>query len=140
MHETPSETLKKHLRLGRDCGEARDELDERLARKYANIYCYVASTFLLEHIQYVSGLPGSDPPSEESDSESSDSEEERSTSRSPRTKNRVMSIITNQYLDPPPIPAAQRKFFHSGMDLDEYFRIEMEKEDVLRYAKQEQML
>ncbi|KAJ7857533.1 histone deacetylase RPD3 [Mycena leptocephala] len=124
MHETPSETLKKHLRLGRDCGEARDELDERLA----------------QHIQYVSGLPGSDPPSEESDSESSDSEEESSTSRSPRTKNRVMSIITNQYLDPPPIPAAQRKFFHSGMDLDEYFRIEMEKEDVLRYAKQEQML
>ncbi|KAJ7603636.1 histone deacetylase RPD3 [Mycena polygramma] len=121
MQETPRESLAKHLRRGLDCGEARDDLDVQLA----------------QHLKYVSTLPGSDPPSEDSDNES-DSEEENSSTL--RRKKRAMSIITNQYLEPPPMPNARRKFFHSGMDLDEYFRVEMEKEDVLRFASQDQML
>ncbi|KAJ7360865.1 histone deacetylase RPD3 [Mycena albidolilacea] len=126
LQETPRETLDRHLRRGRDCGEARDDLDVRLA----------------QHVQYVNRLHDSE--DDESDIESSDSEgEASSTWRRPQAKKRVMSIITNQYLDSSTgtVPSARRQFFHSGMDLDEFFRLEMDKrEEVLRFASQDQML
>lgn len=34
MHEVPGESVADHLHLARDDGEARDQLDERLARAY----------------------------------------------------------------------------------------------------------
>ncbi|KAJ6457269.1 histone deacetylase RPD3 [Mycena sanguinolenta] len=127
MQETPKETLERHLRRGMDCGEARDDLDEELT----------------QHVQYVSGLPGSDESDIESSSDSEEEEEEVSTwrRRMQVKKPGAMSIITNQYLDPP-VTNSRRKFFHSGVNLDEFFRIELgiEKEEVLKHASQDGML
>ncbi|KAJ7238764.1 hypothetical protein B0H12DRAFT_1326793 [Mycena haematopus] len=124
IHETPKETLERHLQRGLDCGEARDDLDMQLA----------------QHIQYVNGLPGSDESDIESSSDSEEEEEVSTWRRRPQVKKRAMSIITNQYLEAPTVPTAKRKFFKSGVDLDEFFRIEMENEDVLKFASQDGML
>ncbi|KAJ7511703.1 histone deacetylase [Mycena galericulata] len=123
MHDVPRESLGTHLHRGLDRGEARDDLDVRLA----------------QHMRYVSRLPGSDSTSDDSDEESSDSES-ISTLRRPRARKPLMSIITNQYLDPQTVPTAKRQFFQTGIDIDELFRVAIEREDVLSYGSQDQML
>lgn len=40
MHEVPRENLSRHLRLGHYDEEARDSLDNRLARKYYPIILF----------------------------------------------------------------------------------------------------
>ncbi|KAJ7135320.1 histone deacetylase RPD3 [Mycena filopes] len=116
LQDTPREKLEKHLRRGLDRGEARDDLDRQLA----------------QHVRYVSELP-----SDESDDESESEDESEDDMPRRRRKRPLMSIITNRYLD---AQAPRRKYFHTGIDLDEYFRVEMEKEDVLMYAAENRML
>ncbi|KAJ6617415.1 histone deacetylase RPD3 [Mycena sp. CBHHK59/15] len=121
MHDVPRESVGTHLHLGLDHGEARDELDVKLT----------------QHVRYVSGLPGSNTPSEDSDAADS-SDDASSTSRRPRRNKRLMSIITNQYLDPPPLPTTKRRFFNVGID-DRMMEFRVGREEVL-HSSEDQML
>ncbi|KAJ7696813.1 hypothetical protein B0H17DRAFT_1053148 [Mycena rosella] len=127
MQDVPRESVGTHLRRGLDRGEARDDIDVRLA----------------QHVRYVSRLPTSDPTSDESDEDDSSESElpSSTTSRRPRSNKRLMSIVTNQYLDAQATARGTRQFFHSGMDVDEFFRAAAkEREEVLRHASQDRML
>ncbi|KAK7063561.1 histone deacetylase [Favolaschia claudopus] len=110
MQDVPDESVARHLRSKkrRRSGELRDDLDRSIQDQ-------------------IHALQDADLTSDESDS---DNEDKNSHSTHPRRKNRVMSIITNQYVETP--ASVKRKFFQSGRDLDEYFRDEMMKVEVLK--------
>ncbi|KAF7340981.1 Histone deacetylase [Mycena sanguinolenta] len=110
---------------------------------FPNAIVHVLNLFMvyIGHVQYINGLPGSDDSDVESASDTEEDEEVSTWRRRTPIKKGAMSIITNEYLDHP-VANSRRKFFHSGIDADEFFRIEMgaEKEEVLKYASQDGIL
>ncbi|KAH6902820.1 histone deacetylase RPD3 [Coprinopsis sp. MPI-PUGE-AT-0042] len=117
MHDTPRESVGKHLGFGIDDGRPRDDLDERLA----------------QHARYIYALQDSaDAPSSDSEEPSDDSDESSANAWRQRTRRR-MSLITNQYYDIPfhengfchPEPhthhskTTRRRFFQNGSKVED---------------------
>ncbi|KAG6845536.1 hypothetical protein H0H87_007780 [Tephrocybe sp. NHM501043] len=139
MHDVPRESVSHHL--GLDDDEPRDDLDERLARKFVVYSLNASSNICIEHMRYAYDLQESDSPSETSDDDSWDSDESLSSRRSrtrrfqkSSTQSRThMSLLTGQYFDVPvqeqgyshfehgavPGKTAKRRFFQSAASWDE---------------------
>jgi len=119
LQDVPRESLQQHLGFGKDDEEARDEIDERLARMRINPTSLALLTmefffFVSEHTRYVYNLQESTTINSSDESSDWDSDESasnagwqqrrgRSVSSSQGTtakeRKKRMSLLTGQYFD-----------------------------------------
>jgi histone deacetylase 1/2 len=145
MHDVPRDSVDQHLGFLKEDEAGKDDLDERLARKFHTAITIHAFTPIpsQEHFRYVYDFQATDTSTSSSEEDEFwDSEDESTSTRSTRLQKRKyngsvnrrrVSILTNQYFDLPydipyqcgPALAGKnprRRFFNTEARWDDRYR------------------